>query len=86
MKKKIIATMMCAVLACTSLASFAAASEPITDENIVVASTETQRSTRAADLIIYYYKTVNGNVYIKRWNDTQGYWIDSDWVYLCKAS
>lgn len=90
MKRKAMSFIMCAVLTCTSLVSFAAAAETITVENIEVVASETNTvsecSTRAADLIVYCYKVENGNIYYRRWNDTQGYWVDSYWVYLGKVS
>jgi hypothetical protein len=32
------------------------------------------------DVIIIKYKTVNGIHYYRRWNETQGVWVDPYWI------
>lgn len=42
---------------------------------------DTQES-RIKDLIEYKYRYHNGVVQYRRWNSTQGYWVDPDWIDL----
>lgn len=32
------------------------------------------------DKIVTKYRTHNGTRQYRRWNETRGYWVDSDWV------
>lgn len=34
---------------------------------------------RIADEIIMKYRTLNGHLQCRRWNATQGYWVDPYW-------
>ena len=33
-----------------------------------------------ADVIVTKYRVKNGQVQYRRWNETKGYWVDSDWI------
>ncbi|MBE6824220.1 MAG: hypothetical protein E7513_02620 [Ruminococcaceae bacterium] len=33
-----------------------------------------------ADVIVWKYKTVNGVLYKRRWNETKCVWVDSAWI------
>ena len=33
-----------------------------------------------ADVIVVYYRVVSGVYQYRRWNETQGYWVDPDWI------
>lgn len=33
-----------------------------------------------ADVIVMKYRTYNGKVQFRRWNETQGYWVDPYWI------
>ncbi len=32
------------------------------------------------DVIVTKYKTINGKQYYRRWNQTQGVWVDPYWI------
>ena len=38
--------------------------------------------TPRADVIIYKYRTYNGRLQYRRWNETQGYWVDPEWITM----
>lgn len=33
-----------------------------------------------ADVIVYKYRVVDGVYQYRRWNETQGYWVDPYWI------
>lgn len=33
-----------------------------------------------ADVIVIKYRTYNGKYQYRRWNETQGYWVDPYWI------
>lgn len=33
-----------------------------------------------ADVIVTKFRVVNGVTQYRRWNETKGYWVDSDWI------
>lgn len=33
-----------------------------------------------ADSIVTKYKLINSKLYYRRWNETKGYWVDSEWI------
>lgn len=33
-----------------------------------------------ADSIVTKYKLINAKLYYRRWNESKGYWVDSDWI------
>ncbi len=33
-----------------------------------------------ADTIVYKYRMVEGVLQYRRWNETQGCWVDADWI------
>lgn len=35
-----------------------------------------------ADVIVIKYRTNNGVLQYRRWNETRGYWVDPDWIDL----
>lgn len=46
--------------------------------NPEASETETVIEPRA-DVIVYKYRTYNGKIQYRRWNETQGYWVDPYW-------
>lgn len=74
MKKRIGMVLM--VLALGSMGMMAAA-----NETTVVQDTEVVQDveSRIADHIEMKYRYYNGHVQCRRWNATQGYWVDPYW-------
>lgn len=35
-----------------------------------------------ADVIVRKYRVINGVTQYRRWNETKGYWVDSEWLPL----
>ena len=35
-----------------------------------------------ADVIVFKYRTYNGVYQFRRWNETQGYWVDPYWINM----
>ena len=72
-----------AVVAATIIISIAGmtvgASEAVLPENAQVISTQ---ESRIKDTIEFKYRYHNGVVQYRRWNATQGYWVDPYWIDL----
>lgn len=77
MKKRMCVLML--VLSFGSMGITAGASE-----TTVVPDTEVVQDVeeRVADHIIMKYRNLNGHVQCRRWNATQGYWVDPYWITL----
>ncbi|MEZ3444091.1 MAG: hypothetical protein K1W30_02935 [Lachnospiraceae bacterium] len=53
-----------------NMASFQIQSNSLLNEGI----------TPYADSIVTKYKLINSKLYYRRWNESKGYWVDSDWI------
>jgi hypothetical protein len=78
--KKIISLLFAAVLTLTlsSTTAFAINEEPPvffqSESEIVI--------TPYADVIVKAYRSNNGVIQYRRWNQTRGYWVDPYWINL----
>lgn len=43
---------------------------------------EQSKENNRADVIVTKYRLNNGVVQYRRWNETQGYWVDPEWINL----
>lgn len=77
MKKRMYALLL--ALALGSLSMTVGASETNVVQDIEVAQDVEER---VADHIIMKYRTLNGHLQCRRWNATQGYWVDPHWITL----
>lgn len=70
---------MCVLLFALSLGSIGMTAGA--NEITVVQETETVQDVegRIADEIIMKYRYLNGHLQCRRWNATQGYWVDPYW-------
>ena len=59
----------------TSLQAEECSMEPVTVESVSDGDITTY-----ADEIVWCYRTVNGRVQKRRWNRTQGKWVDKKWI------
>lgn len=75
MKKKIVSLMMF-VMVCFSFSTKASAQEM----NQIRATEETTAIAARADVIERKYRNHNGVNQYRRWNKTQGYWVDPYWI------
>lgn len=41
---------------------------------------ENDKIVFSSDIIIYKYRVNNGRLQYRRWNDTQGKWVDNYWI------
>lgn len=71
--RKIVCVCAAAIVACTSVSTPAFASE-------VIVENETSTVMPCADVIVYKYRISNGVYQYRRWNQTQGYWVDPEWI------
>ncbi len=68
--------MMMSSLFCVS------AAEVATDNNdgVMITAVGGSDAEPLADTIVWKYKTVDGVLYKRRWNETQQKWYDSAWI------
>lgn len=48
--------------------------------NVVVQDNREIAGMRRADAIVKKVRVYNGVLQYRRWNETQGYWVDPDWI------
>ena len=74
MRKFVIALLIVLALFSVCLPAYAAEVEvPETSESESVIEPR-------ADVIIIKYRTYNGVVQYRRWDETRGYWVDPEWI------
>lgn len=49
-------------------------------ERIYEASESDEGIVPYADVIVTKFRVINGVTQYRRWNETKGYWVDSDWI------
>ena len=83
MKKKILYMIFVSSLT-LFLMSNAAAAETIISKSISEQNTEVSETQRAprADVIVLKTRQYKGKTQYRRWNETRGYWVDPNWIYL----
>lgn len=64
-----------AALAVNPLSAVPGAQAPAT-----VCAAEAEEAAPYADVVYYVYRTWNGWVQKRRWNETRGYWVDQYWI------
>lgn len=52
----------------------------VNGSNAVVQDNGEIAGIQRADIIIIKHRNYNGVMQYRRWNETQGYWIDPDWI------
>lgn len=62
--------------------SLSSTSYAMTIPNAVIEQIEGRAELARADKIEKIYRWVNGKIQYRRWNATQEYWIDADWIDL----
>lgn len=78
MNKRILCALSAgALLADPAPAAYAADAAP---EPVKVTTVSETAITPRADVIVYKTRTYNGKRQYRRWNQTQGYWVDPDWI------
>ena len=76
MRKLIVALLIVLTLFSVCLPAYAAEVEvPETSESESVIEPR-------ADVIVFKYRTYNGVYQFRRWNETQGYWVDPYWINM----
>ena len=45
-----------------------------------VCAAGTEDATTYADVVYYVYRTRDGWIQKRRWNETRGYWVDPYWI------
>ena len=78
MYKKIICT-FCAMIMISSLMPTSYAAECFPKITPISSSSESE-IVPYADVIVRKYRTYNGVLQYRRWNETRGYWVDPDWI------
>lgn len=73
---------MCMLLLTLSLGSLSITAGA--NETTMAQETEVTQDVeaRVSDTIIMKYRTLNGHLQCRRWNATQGYWVDPYWITL----
>lgn len=61
-----------------AIMSSVASADGQTEQNSVGITNE--MTSRVKDTIETKYRYHNGHVQYRRWNATQGYWVDPDWI------
>lgn len=69
-----------AALAVNPLSAIPGAQAPTT-----VCAAEAEEAAPYADVIYYVYRTYNGWIQKRRWNETRGYWVDPYWMNVKPA-
>lgn len=91
MKKKLLLKITAAFAAlalCVSLSGGMTAAAASDENNLPEAPVITASSDDdgdmviMADVIVYRWRTYNGVPQYRRWNETQGYWVDPYWINL----
>lgn len=72
--KKILCVWIVALCICTSMSIQAFAMETS------VSDTGSSTVSPCADVIVFKYRISNGVYQYRRWNQTQGYWVDPEWI------
>lgn len=80
MKKKIFAVILAVVILSSTAVASAADVQEAADVNPVEYSEND--ATPRADVIVTKYRVSNGIPQYRRWNETQGYWVDPYWIDL----
>ena len=83
--KRIVAILCAAIIFLTSGAVVSAAetTEPIDcDDGVSIAAVGGGENDTMADVIVWKYKTVDGKLYKRRWNQTKSVWVDSAWILV----
>ncbi|MCD7836695.1 MAG: hypothetical protein LUG83_08645 [Lachnospiraceae bacterium] len=53
-----------------------------TENEIQKVQIEENASVSRADVIITKYRTYNGVLQYRRWNETRGVWVDDEWITM----
>ncbi|MGF7010775.1 hypothetical protein M2146_001308 [Lachnospiraceae bacterium PF1-22] len=81
--KKITILLLCVTVLSSIPANHSYAKQNIRTETFTQTTFyESDVSLRVSDIIIYRYRTKNGVTQYRRWNKTQGYWVDSSWINM----
>lgn len=64
-----------AALAVNPLSTVPGAQAPAT-----VCAAQAEEAAPYADVVYYVYRTWNGWMQKRRWNETRGYWVDPYWI------
>ncbi len=51
-------------------------------QNVLELSASDEGIVPYADVIVKKFRVINGVMQYRRWNETKGYWVDSDWITL----
>lgn len=79
-KQTKIAAFLLGALFLVNPASAQAVETTIRNPLITVENSSTSTVQPRADVIVKKYRTYNGKRQYRRWNETRGYWVDSDWI------
>ncbi|MCI5943100.1 MAG: hypothetical protein MRZ41_00175 [Eubacterium sp.] len=81
LKKGLVASgILLAALAVNPLSAVPDAQAPAT-----VCAAQAEEAAPYADVIYFVYRTYNGWVQRRRWNETRGYWVDPYWMNVKPA-
>lgn len=75
--KQFLSLLMCLTVTFSLVATSVSASESIVS---VQKSSSSQIITPYADVIVKIYRRHDDKLQYRRWNETRGYWVDSDWI------
>lgn len=73
--KRFICMLAVGLIACTSIST-----QVLAAETIITNEAEVTTIAPRADVIVVRYRTYNGVYQYRRWNQTQGYWVDPEWI------
>lgn len=76
-----IALIMAAIMSCTVI-SVAAAEETAGEDDFTGFSTSIEDDGSKAYTLVWKYKSENGHMYKRRWNETLGTWYDPKWILV----
>ncbi|WNX83960.1 hypothetical protein RWV98_15440 [Agathobaculum sp. NTUH-O15-33] len=81
MKKRLLCAISAAVVL-ASAAPAACAADVTAQTPSVETTTSAAEVTPRADVIVTKTRVLGGRVQYRRWNETRGYWVDPEWIYL----
>lgn len=82
MYKKFAGLLLALVLANPVALACAADLDTVPQNAPVVQSSSDGEISPRADVIVTKYRINNGVYQYRRWNETRGYWVDSDWINI----
>mgnify|MGYP000313447463 CR=1 FL=1 len=75
--KRFLSLLMCFAVSFSLASTTVSASESASSFQ---KSSSSQVITPYADVIVKIYRRYDNKLQYRRWNETRGYWVDSDWT------